>query len=134
MKMLIGGEDPLFLIRRMIVIASEDIGLRDSSCLPFVLAAKEAFEFIGMPEGEIILAHCAVKLARAPKSTKSYRALRTVQALMSEKPEISKLPGSHTLAECSNEIDERVGVRATNTGTTLNSSMGKSSKRTCPKR
>ena len=91
-KMLIGGEDPLFLIRRMIVIASEDIGLRDSSCLPFVLAAKEAFEFIGMPEGEIILAHCAVKLARAPKSTKSYRALRTVQALMSEKPEISKLP------------------------------------------
>ncbi|ODV80354.1 P-loop containing nucleoside triphosphate hydrolase protein, partial [Suhomyces tanzawaensis NRRL Y-17324] len=91
-KMLSGGEDPMFLIRRMIVIASEDIGLRDSSCLPFAVAAKEALEFVGMPEGEIILAHCAVKLARAPKSTKSYRALRTAQALLTEHPEYTKLP------------------------------------------
>ena len=91
-KMLSGGEDPLFIIRRMIVMASEDIGLRDSSCLPFAIAAKEALEFVGMPEGEIILAHCAMKMARAPKSTKSYRALRTAQLLLREKPEITKLP------------------------------------------
>ncbi|KAG2732368.1 hypothetical protein G9P44_004785 [Scheffersomyces stipitis] len=91
-KMLSGGEDPLFIIRRMIVMASEDIGLRDSSCLPFAIAAKEALEFVGMPEGEIILAHCAMKMARAPKSTKSYRALRTAQSLLREKPEITKLP------------------------------------------
>ncbi|GEQ71662.1 hypothetical protein JCM33374_g5348 [Metschnikowia sp. JCM 33374] len=91
-KMLSGGEDPLFIARRMIVIASEDVGLRDSSCLPFAIAAMEALQFVGMPEGEIVLAHCAVKLARAPKSTKSYRALRKAQALLSEKPEVTKLP------------------------------------------
>lgn len=91
-KMLRGGEDPLFIARRMIVIASEDVGLRDSSCLPFAIAAMEALQFVGMPEGEIVLAHCAVKLARAPKSTKSYRALRKAQGLLSENPEITKLP------------------------------------------
>lgn len=91
-KMLSGGEDPLFIARRMIVIASEDIGLRESSCLPFAIATMEALQFVGMPEGEIILAHCAVKLARAPKSTKSYRALRTAQALLKEKPETMKIP------------------------------------------
>ncbi|KAI5961735.1 MGS1 [Candida margitis] len=91
-KMLSGGEDPLFILRRMTVIASEDIGLRDSSCLPFIVSAKQAFEFVGMPEGEIILAHCTTKLARAPKSTKSYRALRSAQRLISEKPDVLRLP------------------------------------------
>ncbi|CAK9438650.1 uncharacterized protein LODBEIA_P28740 [Lodderomyces beijingensis] len=91
-KMLSGGEDPLFIMRRLIVIASEDIGLRDSSCLPFALAAKEALEFLGMPEGEIVLAHCTNKLALAPKSTKSYRSLRAAQGLLKEKPDITRLP------------------------------------------
>ncbi|EGV66718.1 P-loop containing nucleoside triphosphate hydrolase protein [Yamadazyma tenuis ATCC 10573] len=93
-KMLVGGEDPLFIARRMIVIASEDIGLRDSSCLPFAVAAKDALEFIGMPEGEIILAHCAVRLAKAPKSTKSYRALRSAQNMFQENPDATsyKIP------------------------------------------
>lgn len=93
-RMLVGGEDPLFIARRMIVIASEDVGLRDSSCLPFAVAVKDALEFIGMPEGEIILAHCAVRLAKAPKSTKSYRALRAAQNLFKEKPELTsfKIP------------------------------------------
>lgn len=91
-KMLSGGEDPLFILRRMTVIASEDIGLRDSSCFPFIVAAKQAFEFVGMPEGEIILAHCTTKLARAPKSTKSYRALRSAQKLISERPDVLQLP------------------------------------------
>lgn len=91
-KMLSGGEDPLFIARRMIVIASEDVGLRDSSCLPFAIAAMEAIQFVGMPEGEIILAHCAVKLARAPKLTKSYRALRSAQGMLRENPDMVKLP------------------------------------------
>lgn len=91
-RMLEGGEDPLFIARRMIVIASEDIGLRDSSCLPFAIAAKEAVEFIGMPEGEIVLAHCANKLARAPKSTKSYRSLRSAQRFFSENPDAASIP------------------------------------------
>lgn len=91
-KMLHGGEDPLFIARRMIVIASEDIGLRDSTCLPFAIAVLDALQFVGMPEGEIILAHCAIKLARAPKSTKLYRALRNAQTLLRENPEIAQLP------------------------------------------
>lgn len=91
-KMLHGGEDPLFIARRMIVIASEDIGLRDSLCLPFAIAALEALNFVGMPEGEIILAHCAVKLARAAKSTKLYRALRNAQALFRENPQVAQTP------------------------------------------
>lgn len=91
-RMLNGGEDPLFIARRMIVVASEDVGLRDSTCLPFAIATMEAIQFVGMPEGEIILAHCAVKLANAPKSTKSYRALRGAQALLSNDPDIMKLP------------------------------------------
>ncbi len=90
-KMLQGGEDPVFILRRMIVIASEDIGLRDSSCLPFMLAAKEAFEFVGMPEGEIILSHCATKLARAHKLTKSYRALRNVQQMFKDNPDLANV-------------------------------------------
>ena len=86
-KMLSGGEDPMFIARRMLVIASEDIGLRDSFCLPFAVAAKEAVDFIGMPEAEIVLAHCATKLAQAPKSTKSYRALRSAQSYFRENPD-----------------------------------------------
>lgn len=90
-KMLSGGEDPMFIARRMLVIASEDIGLRDSFCLPFAVAAKEAVDFIGMPEAEIVLAHCATKLAQAPKSTKSYRALRSVQSYFRENPDTTNV-------------------------------------------
>lgn len=91
-KMLKGGEDPLFIARRMIIIASEDIGLRDNSCLPFAVAVKDAIEFVGMPEAEIILAHCAVRLAKSFKSTKSYRALRKVQETLSDNPDLGNLP------------------------------------------
>lgn len=91
-KMLSGGEDPLFIVRRMIVIASEDIGVRDSSMLPFMISALEALKFVGMPEGQIILAHCAVKLARSLKSTKSYRGLNSALGLLKENPEITRLP------------------------------------------
>lgn len=108
-KMLSGGEDPLFIARRMIVIASEDIGLRDSSCLPFAIAALEALQFVGMPEGEIILAHCAVKLARAPKSTKSYRALRSAQALLKEDPDIVKLPIPMHLRNAPTQLMKELG-------------------------
>lgn len=91
-RMLKGGEDPLFIMRRMIVIASEDVGLRDSTCLPFAISALEAVQFIGMPEGRIVMAHCALKLARAAKSTKSYRALNNAQSLLTENPDAMKTP------------------------------------------
>ncbi len=74
-KMLHAGEDPRFIARRLVISASEDIGLADSNALRVALAAQQAFEFIGMPEGRIPLAHAAVYLATAPKSNTAYAAL-----------------------------------------------------------
>lgn len=74
-KMLIAGEDPRFIARRIVISASEDIGLADSNAIRVAIAAQQAFEFIGMPEGRIPLAHATVYLATAPKSNSAYAAL-----------------------------------------------------------
>jgi putative ATPase len=74
-KMLQAGEDPRFIARRLVISASEDIGLADSNALRVALSAQQAFEFIGMPEGRIPLAHATVYLATAPKSNSAYAAL-----------------------------------------------------------
>jgi len=74
-KMLHAGEDPRFIARRLVISASEDIGLADSNALRVAVAAQQAFEFIGMPEGRIPLAHATVYLATAPKSNSAYAAL-----------------------------------------------------------
>ena len=74
-KMLHAGEDPRFITRRLVISASEDIGLADSNALRVALDAHGAFEFIGMPEGRIPLAHATVYLATAPKSNTAYAAL-----------------------------------------------------------
>ena len=74
-KMLHAGEDPRFISRRLVIAASEDIGLADSNALRVALDAHRAFEFIGMPEGRIPLAHATVYLATAPKSNTAYAAL-----------------------------------------------------------
>ena len=74
-KMLYAGEDPRFIARRLIISASEDIGLADSNALRVAMDAQQAFEFIGMPEGRIPLAHATVYLATAPKSNSAYAAL-----------------------------------------------------------
>ncbi len=79
-KMLHAGEDPRFIARRLVISASEDIGLADSSALQVAMAAQQAFEFIGMPEGRIPLAHATVHLATAPKSNSAYAALGAAQA------------------------------------------------------
>ncbi len=73
--MLEGGEDPRFVARRMIVLASEDIGNADPQALLVAVAAAQAVEHVGMPEARLNLAQAAVYLARAPKSNASYRAL-----------------------------------------------------------
>ncbi|ODQ80884.1 hypothetical protein BABINDRAFT_7562 [Babjeviella inositovora NRRL Y-12698] len=73
-KMLRGGEDPIYIARRMIRIASEDVGVADESCLPFAVAAYQSVQMVGLPEANVCLAHCAVKLARAEKSVELYRA------------------------------------------------------------
>ncbi len=79
-KMLHAGEDPRFIARRLVISASEDIGLADSNALRVAVAAQQAFEFIGMPEGRIPLAHATVYLATAPKSNTAYAALGEAMA------------------------------------------------------
>jgi putative ATPase len=90
-RMLQSGEDPLYIARRMIVIASEDVGLADNAMLPLATATYNATEKIGMPECRINLAHCAIALTLAPKSTRAYRALSNAMSAIAE-PGIAGLP------------------------------------------
>jgi putative ATPase len=78
-RMLESGEDPLYLARRMVRMASEDIGLAEPGALAVTLAAKEAFEFLGPPEGHLALGQAAVYLSLAPKSNAVYTAYGAVQ-------------------------------------------------------
>jgi len=73
-RMLAGGEDPLYIARRLVRIASEDIGLADPRALSVTLSAKDAYHFLGSPEGELALAEATVYLATAPKSNRLYTA------------------------------------------------------------
>ncbi|ROT40460.1 P-loop containing nucleoside triphosphate hydrolase protein [Sodiomyces alkalinus F11] len=90
-RMLQSGEDPLFIARRMVVIASEDVGLADSSLLPLATAAYTATQQLGMPEARIPLAHACVALCLAPKSTRAYRALNAAFDALRE-PGVASLP------------------------------------------
>ncbi|KAI8960878.1 P-loop containing nucleoside triphosphate hydrolase protein [Daldinia sp. FL1419] len=90
-RMLQSGEDPLFIARRMVVIASEDVGLADNSLLSLATSTYTATQQIGMPEARIPLAHCAVALSLAPKSTRAYRGLSNAFAALKE-PGVAALP------------------------------------------
>jgi len=83
-RMLVAGEDPLFLARRMIRMASEDIGMADPQALPLAIAARDAYEMLGSPEGELALAELAVYLATAPKSNSVEVAFNEAMALARE--------------------------------------------------
>ena len=74
-RMLEAGEDPLFIARRVMILAAEDVGLADPQALPVAVAAQQAVHFIGLPEGAIPLAEATVYLATAPKSNTAYMAL-----------------------------------------------------------
>lgn len=74
-RMLEAGEDPLFIVRRLVISAAEDIGMADPQALTFAVAMQQAVHFIGLPEGAIPMAEAAVYLATAPKSNASYMAL-----------------------------------------------------------
>lgn len=76
-KMICGGEDPRFITRRLIVTASEDVGLADPSALLVAIAAAEAVERIGLPEGRIPLAHATLHVALAPKSNSAYKGIKS---------------------------------------------------------
>ena len=77
-RMLEAGEDPLYIVRRLVRFASEDIGLADPRALRIALDAKDAFNFIGLPEGKLALAQCVIYLAAAPKSNSVYAAYDAV--------------------------------------------------------
>lgn len=75
MRMLEAGEDPLFIVRRMVIFAAEDIGNADPHALPLAVATKDAVHFVGLPEARIPLAQAVTYLATAPKSNASYKAM-----------------------------------------------------------
>ncbi|MGG7441733.1 replication-associated recombination protein A [Zafaria sp. J156] len=79
-KMIEAGEDPRFIARRLVISASEDIGLADPTALQTAVAAAQAVQLIGMPEGRIILGHATVHLATAPKSNAAYNGLNSAIA------------------------------------------------------
>jgi putative ATPase len=81
-RMLRSGEDAMFLARRLVRMASEDIGLADPNALRLALAAKDAMHFLGAPEGELALAEIAIYLAVAPKSNAVYKAFKEVNKLV----------------------------------------------------
>ncbi|KAF4260907.1 hypothetical protein KXV68_007961 [Aspergillus fumigatus] len=90
-RMLQSGEDPLYIARRLVVVASEDIGLADNSMLPLAIATHSAVEKIGLPEARINLAHATVAMALSKKSTRVYRALNNTFAALAE-PGVAGLP------------------------------------------
>ncbi len=81
-RMLDGGADPLYLARRLVRMASEDVGLADPRALEMALAARDAYQFLGSPEGELALAQVTVYLASSPKSNRVYTAWNKAQALV----------------------------------------------------
>ncbi|MEQ8203587.1 MAG: replication-associated recombination protein A, partial [Smithellaceae bacterium] len=83
-RMLNAGEDPLFIARRMIRFASEDIGNADPRALEITIAAQQAFHFIGLPEGELALAQAAVYLATAQKSNSLYAGYGRVKEIINK--------------------------------------------------
>ncbi len=84
MRMIEAGEDPLFIARRMVIFAAEDIGNADPQALQVAVAAKDAFHFVGLPEGRIPLAQAVTYLASAPKSNASYKAMLAAAADVEE--------------------------------------------------
>jgi putative ATPase len=90
-RMLASGEDPRYIARRLVVVASEDVGLADNSMLSLATATYDACERIGMPECRINLAHCVTALSLSKKSTRAYRALKEAENVLKE-PGMAALP------------------------------------------
>lgn len=104
-RMLEGGEDPLFLARRLVVMASEDIGLADPTAMMVAGEAARAFERLGAPEGLIPMAHAVVHLATAPKSNAAYVGLKQARAAARETG--SLMPPKHILNAPTNMMKEQ---------------------------
>ena len=83
-RMLDAGEDPLFIARRVVRMASEEVGLADPQALGIALAAKEAYDFLGSPEGELAIAQAVIYVASAPKSNAVYTAYKSARRVAKE--------------------------------------------------
>ena len=94
-RMLVAGEEPLFVLRRLVRFASEDIGLADPQALVQCLAAKDAYQFLGSPEGELAIVQACLYLATAPKSNAAYTAQKAAWA--SARATGSLAPPAHIL-------------------------------------
>ncbi len=94
-RMIVGGEDPRFVLRRLVVIASEDVGNADPHALPLAVAARDAYDFLGQPEGEIAIGQLVAYLATAPKSNRSHVAFKQAKAAARETGSLS--PPKHAM-------------------------------------
>jgi putative ATPase len=94
-RMLEGGEDPEYILRRMLCVASEDISMADPQALQVAINAWQAYERLGLPEGELAMAQACVYLASAPKSNASYMALKAAKRLAKETG--SLMPPRHAM-------------------------------------
>lgn len=90
--MIEAGEDPEFIARRMVIFASEDVGLADPSALGVAVAASQALQFVGLPEASYALHHAAIHLATAPKSNSIKRTLEAAAAVVEETPQAAVPP------------------------------------------
>ena len=107
-RMLDGGVDPRYAARRLVRMASEDIGLADPRALRFALDAAETYERLGSPEGELALAEAVVYLAMAPKSNAVYTAYNAARAFVKAGPHP---PGAAAPAQRADQADEGPGLR-----------------------
>jgi putative ATPase len=105
-RMLDAGEDRLFIARRLVRMAVEDIGLADPQALVVANAAKDAFDFLGSPEGELALAQAAIYLACAPKSNAVYTAYKAATRLAKE---AGSLPPPRTILNAPTKLMKRIG-------------------------
>lgn len=94
-RMLVAGEDPLYITRRLVRFASEDVGLADPLALKQALAAKEAYDFLGSPEGELAIVQATIYLATAPKSNAAYKAEKAAKSVAKETGSV--MPPAHIL-------------------------------------
>lgn len=91
-RMLAGGEDPVFIARRLMILSAEDVGLADPNALLLANACLQSVQVVGMPESRIILSECAIYLACAPKSNSAYRAIGVAQAFVHEDGNVRPVP------------------------------------------
>jgi len=105
-RMLDAGEDPLFIARRMVILASEDVGNADVRALPLAVATMQAVQMIGLPEAQINLCHCVTYLACAPKSNASYTGLL---AAKKEVRETGALPVPMTIRNAPTKLMKELG-------------------------